>query len=241
MTGAAVRALCSVVLFAALASCTSRYHPKTREELLAIAKLIHESMPDTEVTKESQEEASEKALVNLGLGNLSANDLSELRNIYSGRYLEPKLEDSISEGMSRIIKSRISKAVRMWTDSKRYEPCEVYVINSFDPKTYQSHLENAYADDSIYIPEFPENYGNRTIPYKETSQFRIEMETPFATVVGPYFYIGQSWRVGNVIRSGENFFALPPNFHQTVVFVIVEDKQNPQRQYKVLWVVDSIS
>jgi len=239
VTGAAVRTVCAIVLFAALISCNFSYHPKTRDELQSLARQIHEKFPDTEVTDEGQEKASQKTLTNLGLGNLSANDLSELRSIYAWQYLEPRIDDSATEGIARIIKSRIGKAIKIRIDSGRYEPFEVYVIDSFNPKTYQSHLENGYADDSIYIPEFPESYDNRAISYQKTSRFQIELEKPFALVVEPHFYLAQSWRVGNVIENG-NTFLVPQDLRQDVLFMIIADKGNPNRQYKVLWVIDFV-
>jgi hypothetical protein len=239
VTGAAARAVCASVFFAALISCHSGHHPKTGDELQSLARQIHEKLPDTEIADEGQEEASQTTLMNLGLGNLSANDLSELRNVYASQYLEPRIDDSATEGIARIIKSRIVKAIKIRTDSGQYEPSEVYVIDSFDPKTYQSHLENGYADDSIYIPEFPESYGNRAMTYQKTSRFQIELEMPFTLVVGPHFYLGQSWRVGNVIGNG-NTFSVPLDLRQDVLFMIITDKENPNRQYKVLWVIDFV-
>jgi len=38
-----------------------------------------------------------------GLEDLSANDLSELRRLYSEAYMEPVLEDAVTESINRMI------------------------------------------------------------------------------------------------------------------------------------------
>jgi len=201
--------------------------------------LIHDRFPDTERNSDAQTGGFDKALLSLGLGSLDANDLSELRNLYSGSYVEPRLEDAATEGISRIIKGKIDKAVQLRTGSRQYEPAEVYVIDSYDPKTYQSHLESTYADDSIHLPEFPESYGNNTVHYKEMAVFRIQLEKQFSIVVEPRYYIGHSWDVGNVTSNTKESFTMPPNLVQSVLFAIIMEKVNPKRQFKVFWILDS--
>ncbi|MGO9307648.1 MAG: hypothetical protein ACLQDL_01335, partial [Spirochaetia bacterium] len=187
---------------------------------------------------DSHERKTSKTLGDLGVEALSTNDLAELRSIYSDLYLEPRIDDLVTERIAQIVRGKISKAVQIWIESRQYVPCEVYVVDTFDLLTYQCHLENTYADDSIYIPEFPEIYGNRSIVYTATSRLRIQLDDEFSVVVQPHFYVGQSWHVGNVIKKDLQSFALPPRLCQTVLFAIIEDKMNPNRQYKVLWVID---
>jgi len=228
----------TLCLILTVSTCTPGYHYRTKDELQRIATSINTFFPDTEKLDYNQTKVVDKALLSLGLGNLNANDLSELRSVYSDLYLEVRIGDLITDEISQMIRDKVGHIIHLQNEARTFGLCEVYVIDGFDPMTFKGNLENIYADDSIYIPEFPESYGYRTVEYKATDRFRITLDNQYSFVAGPHYYRGLSWQVGEIMKKDRDAFSLPPGLHEEVIFTIIEDKANPKRQYKVLWVVD---
>ena len=227
-----------VCLVVTLAGCAHGGRPKTRQEIAALALSIHTKFPDPDDARDKQGSDFHQSFLGLGLERLGANDLSELRNDYAESCVEPKIQDAVTEEMDLMIRETVGRAVRLTRNRESFEPAEVYVISSFDPGTYEGHLENTFADDSFHLPEFPESYGNRIVRSSATDVFRIQLDTKFSTVVGPHYYRGHTWQVGDVDDRGNGSFGFHGSLIHSVLFSLVAEKVNPKRLFKVLWVVD---
>ena len=126
----------------------------------------------------------------------------------------------------------------MIANRKNYLPVAVYVITSYDPITYESHLENAYADDSIHIPEFPESYYNAILTYDSKDIISVNIDPSFYYLVKPRYYIDHTWENKSLELDLNKPIGTTLQTNQAVVFAIIAEKGIVERSYKVFWVLE---
>lgn len=175
-------------------------------------------------------------LTTLNASPISINELLEIKWTYWGLYVEPRLEDNITESIDRIIKNRIDKTIELSVRGKKHSPMDMYVVTHIDPGSYRCKVEGGYADDSMHLPEFPETHN--AISYNESDAFLVNLEDNFRFVVEPHIYPGHSREVFKIKYLNNNKFSLPPKLSHAVLFSIIEEKNITKRKYKVCWVVN---
>ncbi|KAF0134145.1 MAG: hypothetical protein FD145_901 [Candidatus Saganbacteria bacterium] len=175
-------------------------------------------------------------LTALNASSVSVNDLSEIKWRYWELYVEPRLEDDITEGIDRIIKNRIDKIIELSVRGKKYPPMDMYIVTHIDPESYQCKVEGGYADDSMHLPEFPETYD--PISYNESDLFLVNLDNNFRFVVEPHIYSGHSLEILRAKNWNNDRFNLPSKLSHTVLFSIIEEKNATRRKYKVCWVLN---
>lgn len=90
----------------------------------------------------------------LSVSRLSLNSLFEIKSFYWQLCVEPRMDDAITRTIDSLIKYKVSKAIKLRTAGRKYQPVETYAITGFEPVTFRSRLENGYADGSLHLLEF---------------------------------------------------------------------------------------
>jgi len=220
-------------------SCSKSRNFVEKSDWKSLSRMMHEQ---SEGWAEREDERSVRRagelLIQMGVDSISTNDLSELRNTYHETYVEPLLDDAITLSIEETIEQKIAGIIQIDVNGKLYRPIATYVITTFDPGTYQAHLENTYADDSIFVPEFPETYKNRSVPYSSGEAVRFHINAQFSYVVQPRYYLGQSWKPVSLELDKSGSARVPDDLYETVVFAIIADRAISKREYKVMWVLD---
>jgi hypothetical protein len=148
-----------------IASCSNGRSYIGDKNWTALSQAVHNRLISEKSSGRLSSKQVDQMLINLHLEKVQTNDLSELRNLYSTAYVEPQLDDEVTEAIDRLIGKELGTKIWLEAGGERFPPTEVYVIVDYDRTTYQAHLENTYADDSIHIPEFPEAFGDKTVKY----------------------------------------------------------------------------
>ena len=152
----------SCVFLLALTSCANGKSYVGDKNWIALSQVAHNRLIAEKSLGQVSPRQVDQLLMNLQVEKIQINDLSELRNVYSAAYVEPLLDDEITDAIDRMIGQEFGTKLWLETGGKRFPPTAVYVIVNYDRTTYQAQLENTYADDSIHIPEFPESFRDKT-------------------------------------------------------------------------------
>jgi hypothetical protein len=214
-----------IVALAALAACGRTGGVAARTDLKNLSDALHECAGAR----------TDATLHRLRIDGLGLDDLSELRARYYSDYVEPRMSDEVTDGIGRIIEARIGRLVRLRTGGRSLPPTLTYVIDAYDPVTYQGRLEDGFADDSLHVREFPEAFGQRFVAYRPGDSIKISLDSRFRFLVAPRSYRGHSWEAVDLALDERGSFKLSPDLGQSLVFAIVAADIAPKRQYKVVW------
>ena len=182
-----IRFVTIIAAVLSLLGCSAERRLINNREWKAASRLLQKEIAvDSPRIDDDQTEAK---LLAFGLDALRIAELIELKNVYYAEYVEPRLDDRVTNGIDRLVEKKVCTKIRMIANWKSYLPVAVYVITSYDQETYESHLENAYADDSIHIPEFPEFYNNAVLTYDSKDVISVNIDPSFYYLVKPRYYI----------------------------------------------------
>jgi len=228
----------SWVFLLALASCANGKGYIEDRNWTALSQVVHNRLINEKHMGQLSPKQVDQLLIRLHVEKIQINDLSELRNVYSAAYVEPQLDDEITEAIDRLIGQELGTRLWLETEGKRYPPTAVYVIVDYDRTTYQAQLENTYADDSIHIPEFPESFGDKNVTYNREKAIRVHVESPLQYIVHPHYYQGHSWTAINLEMDTNGTLKMPGDMSEYVMFAIVAVKGISNREYKGIWVLE---
>ena len=229
--------ICLWVVLALLISCSGSRNAINKRYWKGLSKVLHNQFVDIGTARIDNVKIDTQ-LKAFGLETIQIAELLELKSVYYSEYVEPRLDDSVTSGIDRIIEKRICGKIWMKLRGESYPPVAAYVIKNYDPTTYQGQLENTYADDSIHIPEFSESYLNKAIVYANKERITVGIDPKFYFLVKPRYYIGHSWNNKNLDYDSPESFKMPSQTLQAVVFAIIAEKGKERRKYKVLWVLE---
>jgi hypothetical protein len=224
-------------VLALLISCSGSRNAINRRDWKELSTVLHNRFIDIG-TASVDNDKIDTQLKAIGLETIQIADLLEIKNVYYSEYVEPRLDDSITSGIDRMIEKRVCGKIWMKLKGKSYPPVAAYVITNYDQTTYQGQLENTYADDSIHVPEFPESYLNKAILYTNNERITVGLDQKFYCLVKPRYYIGHSWNNKNLDYDSTESFEMPSQTAKAVVFAIIAEKGIEKRKYKVLWVFE---
>ena len=228
----------ALLILVVLGSCTVNGDLIAKRDWQKLSQRIHERYLRLLASELKDDRRIDDMLQGPLTSGVPLGDLSELKNAYYSQYVEPMLDDAITEGLDRLIKSRVAHLIGLSVDGHRHPPTETYVITAYDAASFQGQLENGYADDSIHIPEFPESYPAGFVALAKDAAFRLEIDPRFSVLVGPHRYEGHSWQAVALVAGDDGRYQPPANFYQDVVFIVIAEKAVAKRQYKVIWVLD---
>ncbi len=229
--------LALLILFA-LGSCAVNGDQIAKRDWKGLSERIHARYVKLQPSELKDEASVDGLITHMLPGGIPLDSLSELKSAYYSQYVEPMQDDAVTEGMDRLIKTRVGRMVGLSVDGHRHPPTDTYVIADYDAATFQGQLENGYADDSIHIPEFPESYPAGFVALAKGAAFRLEIDPRFTVLVGPHRYDGHSWQALALVAGDDGRYRPPAIFFQAVVFIVIAEKTHAKRQYKVIWVLD---
>jgi hypothetical protein len=235
-----ITVICSIAICAAqlcLSACSDSRIAINNRDWKALSKLLQRQFAAIGPV-ELDDDKIDAQLTALGLDAVQINDLIDLKNAYYLEYVEPRLDDTVTSGLGRLIEKKVCGKIRMKLKGEGYPPVAAYVITSYDLKTFQSQLENTYADDSIHIPEFPESYLNRALLYNNNDVISIDLDANYHYLVKPRYYIDHTWENKNLEVNSKGSLEMTLPTAQAVVFAIIAEKGIKERKYKVLWVLE---